>query len=244
MTNTKTYYLKNISKTYSGKTVLNIDDLSIYSGEIMGLLGASGSGKSTLLRLLNFIEPTDTGEIRFLDETYDKNTLPDLSTRREITTVFQRPHLLTTSVWQNVVYPLKIRNQIVDHDEVEKVIYKLGLTDLKKQRADKLSGGEAQRVSLARAIIFKPQVLLLDEPTSNLDPANLKIIEDIIYDYACEEKATIIMVTHNVFQAKRLADKVSLLYKGELAEVNNKEEFFNNPRSEITEKFLSGELIF
>ena len=244
MTNQIIYYLNNISKTYSGNTVLSIDELSIYNGEIMGLLGASGSGKSTLLRLLNFIEPTDTGEIKFLDKSYDKDNLPDLSTRRKVTTVFQRPYLMTTTVWQNIVYPLKIRNQNVDQKEVEKIIYKLGLADLKKQRADKLSGGEAQRVSLARALIFKPRVLLLDEPTSNLDPANLQIIEDMIFDYVCEEKATIIMVTHNVFQAKRLANRVSLLYKGELAEVNTKDEFFNNPKSEITEKFLSGELIF
>ncbi len=224
--------------------VLHVDELSIYGGQIMGLLGASGSGKSTLLRLLNFIEATDTGQIKFLDYAYTKNELPGLSTRRKITTVFQRPFLMTTSVWQNIIYPLKIRNQKIEKEKVEDIILKLGLSDIMCQRADKLSGGEAQRVSLARALVFRPQVILLDEPTSNLDPSNVKIIEDMIQEYVYEENATVVMITHNVFQAKRLANRVSLLYKGELAEVNDKDEFFNNSKCEVTKKFLSGELVF
>ncbi|OWZ83401.1 ABC transporter [Natranaerobius trueperi] len=240
---TNVYNLKHISKSYNDKTVLDIDNLTIRRGEILGLVGPSGAGKSTLLRILNFIEHTDTGKINFLDKTYTKNKLPDLDIRRKVTTVFQRPYLMTSSVYQNIIYPLKIRNQSYDH-EVDEIIEKLGLTQLKHKRADKLSGGEAQRVALARALVFKPEVILLDEPTSNLDPANVKIIEDMIEDYRTKLNATIVIVTHNVFQAKRLATKVSLLYKGKLIEVNDKKDFFINPSHSITKQFLSGELIY
>ncbi|ACB83924.1 ABC transporter ATP-binding protein [Natranaerobius thermophilus] len=244
MTDKVIYNLQNISKTYSDKTVLDIDSLTIRKGEILGLVGPSGAGKSTLLRILNFIEHTDSGEVHFLGKVYNKDSLPDLHTRRKVTTVFQRPYLMTSSVYQNIIYPLKIRKQNYDSQRVEKIINKLGLTQLKNQRADKLSGGEAQRVSLARALIFNPEVILLDEPTSNLDPANVKIIEDMIADYRNEFNATVVMVTHNVFQAKRLATKVSLLYKGKIVEINDKDEFFTNPKHKVTKQFLSGDLVY
>ncbi|UMZ75480.1 Tungstate uptake system ATP-binding protein TupC [Natranaerofaba carboxydovora] len=243
MTNLSVYELKNITKAYQGKTVLKIDELSINQKEIFALIGPSGSGKSTLFRLLNFVESPDTGTIKLFDKTFKAGETPDLNIRRKVTTVFQTPLLMTSSVMQNVIYPLKIRKEKIDEERVEKVLSGLGLSELKKQRADKLSGGEAQRVSLARAIIFKPEIILLDEPTANLDPTNVKIIEDIILDYVKNEKATVIVVTHNVFQAKRLANRVGLLYKGEMVEENDKETFFENPASKITKDFLSGELI-
>ncbi len=244
LTSQITYRLQNISKTYGDTTVLKIDDLMIPRGQIMGLVGPSGAGKSTLLRLLNFVEATDTGTITFLNEVYNKDHLPGLALRRKVTTVFQRPYLMTTSVWNNIIYPLKIRNQSFDESEVSDIIEPLGLTKLKNQRADKLSGGEAQRVSLARALVFQPEVLLLDEPTSNLDPANVKIIEDMIADYVAHFKSTVIMVTHNVFQAKRLARQVSLLYKSQLIESCDTDKFFNDPEHEITKQFISGELVY
>ena len=244
MTNQIMYELNNISKTYGEKTVLNVDNLHIKKGEILGLVGPSGAGKSTLLRILNFIEPTDTGELTFLNQMYNKDKLPDLDTRRKVTTVFQRPYLMTTSVYQNIIYPLKIRKQQFDREEVNEIIERLGLEKLVNQRADKLSGGEAQRVSLARALVFKPEVILLDEPTSNLDPANLTIIEDMIARYVEKQGSTVVMVTHNVFQAKRLADRVALMFKGELVEVNDKDTFFNNPENDMTGRFISGEMIF
>lgn len=238
------FKINDVSKTYQGNTVLNVDELNIYTGEILGLVGPSGAGKSTLLRLLNFVEASDTGEIVYMGTSYRNDKFPDLETRRQITTVFQRPYLLTTSVWNNIVYPLKIRQMKIAEDQIKEIVENLGLTDLINQRADKLSGGEAQRVSLARSLVFGPKVLLLDEPTSNLDPTNVKIIEDILARYVKEHDITVIMVTHNVFQAKRLADRVALMFKGELVEVNDKDTFFNNPENDMTERFISGELIF
>ncbi|WP_408956611.1 ATP-binding cassette domain-containing protein [Natroniella sp. ANB-PHB2] len=220
-----------------------MNKLSINAGEVFCLVGPSGAGKSTLLRILNFLEVADQGEVKFLDKVYNQSKLPDLDIKRKITTVFQRPALMTSSVVKNIAYPLKIRGEEIDCDQIDQLIVKLGLKELKNQRADKLSGGEAQRVSLARALIFNPKVLLLDEPTSNLDPANIKIIEDIIIDYIKNNKTTIVMVTHNLFQAKRLADRVGLLHNGSFIEVKEKEEFFNNPKQEITKDYLAGRLI-
>ena len=237
------YKLKNIAKTYEQRKVLAIDELEIKQGEIFCLVGPSGAGKSTLLRLLNFLEKPDKGEIKFLNQVYTRDSIVELEIKRKITIVFQSPALMTRSVEKNIAYPLKIRGKKIDYKKIDKLVDRLGLQDLKKQRADKLSGGEAQRVSLARALIFNPQVLLLDEPTSNLDPANIKIIEAMISDYIKRKKTTIVMVTHNLLQAKRLADRVGLLHNGKLIEVKEKEEFFVNPKKQLTKDYLAGRLI-
>ena len=242
-----TYKMENISKTYARKTVLQVENLNIKKGEIFCLVGPSGAGKSTLLRLMNFIETTDTGHIRFLGKTYGPSQVPPLNLKREVTTVFQRSALMTTSVWNNVIYPLKIRGKKIDENEmkrIEKILDDLGLLKLKSQRADKLSGGEAQRVALARAIVFRPSVLLLDEPTANLDPANIHIIETIISKYVQEVDSSIVMITHNIFQARRMADRIALLHKGKVIEINSKNEFFENPHEDVTKDFLSGRIIF
>ncbi len=242
-----TYEIENISKTYAGNTVLEVEHLSINRGEIFCLVGPSGAGKSTLLRLMNFIETSDTGKIRFLGNTYEAGSVPPLKVTREVTTVFQRSALMTTSVWNNVIYPLKIRGKNITDSEVkriENILDDLGLLKLRDQRADKLSGGEAQRVALARAIVFKPTVLLLDEPTANLDPANIDIIETIISKYIEQVNSSIVMITHNIFQARRLADRIALLHKGRIIEVNSKNDFFENPHEDTTKDFLSGRMIF
>lgn len=240
------FHLDDIRKEYDGREVLRIDNLSLFAGELFALVGPSGAGKSTLLRLLNFLEYPTQGTITFMGETIPHNTRPGLELRREITTVFQRSALLTTSVWNNIIYPLRLRRIRVDEErrgEINQLIEELGLTNYKKQRADKLSGGEAQRVALARSLVFKPKVLLLDEPTANLDPTNISIIEEMIKRYLQREDRVIIMVTHNIFQARRLAHRVALLHQGELVEVNEKERFFNDPENEITKKFFMGELV-
>ncbi len=240
------YELHDITKEYAGREVLRIDNLSLFAGELFALVGPSGAGKSTLLRLLNFLEYPTQGTISFMGDSYLENTRPTLELRREITTVFQRSALLTSSVWNNIIYPLRLRKIRIDEqkrEEVNLLIEELGLTSFKRQRADKLSGGEAQRVALARALVFEPKVLLLDEPTANLDPTNISIIEEMIKRYLQREDRVIIMVTHNIFQARRLAHRVALLHQGELVEVNEKERFFNDPQREITKKFFLGELV-
>lgn len=145
-----------------------------------------------------------------------------------------------------MAFALRIR--YVDNDTIDKKVKRalklVGLEDFKNQFAPTLSAGEAQRVSFARAIVFKPELLLLDEFTANLDPANVKLLEEGVIKYRQETGATIVLATHNLFQAKRLADEVVFILDGEIVENAKKDEFFSNPQNKLTKSFLSGELIY
>lgn len=238
------YLLQNVKKIYPGFT-LHIENLSLAQGEIFCLLGPSGAGKTTLLRLLNFLETPDEGKISLAGGEYTKNNFPPpLDIMREITTVFQRPALLNDSVWNNIIFPLRIRKVAVNKADLVNTAKELGIFPLLHKPCRILSGGEAQRVALARALIFKPQVLLLDEPTANLDPHNIKIIEAMVTDYGKKHKPVIVWITHNHFQAKRVGSRICFLEEGRIVEVNDKNTFFNNPVEERTREFLAGNLFF
>jgi len=238
------YRLQNVSKTYQDRRVLTVDHLRIKRGEIFGLVGPSGAGKSTLLRLLNFLEPPTTGRIRFLDIEFSANQQMPLRRRRRVTTVFQRPVLLNRTVQANVSYGLKLRSEEAIGRKVEQALDRVGLIDLARQRARTLSGGEAQRVALARAIVLRPDVLLLDEPTANLDPYNVGLIEEIVENLNREQGTTLVLVTHNVFQAKRLAHRVALMLEGNIVEVADVEKFFEDPQDPRTAAFVRGDMVY
>jgi tungstate transport system ATP-binding protein len=238
------YRLQNISKEYEGRRVLQVENLKIQRGEVFALVGPSGAGKSTLLRLLNFLEPPTTGRIRFLDVEFSANQPMPLRYRRRVTTVFQRPILLNRSVQANVGYGLGLRGQRDRDGEIEKALAQVSLQHLARQRARTLSGGEAQRVALARAIVLQPDVLLLDEPTANLDPYNVGLIEEIVTDLNRERGTTLVLVTHNVFQAKRLAHRVALMLDSRIVEVAGVEGFFESPQDPRTAAFVRGEMVY
>ncbi len=139
---------------------------------------------------------------------------------------------------------MTLRGRENGHDDVEKMLTALGLDALADAQARTLSGGEAQRVALARALVLKPDVLLLDEPTANLDPYNIKLIEEIVRRANQEEGTTVVVVTHNVFQARRLADRVGLLLSGKLVEVAETELFFTQPQRAETDAFVRGDMIY
>jgi tungstate transport system ATP-binding protein len=238
------YRFQNVNKEYNGRRVLQVDHLKIHHGEVFGLVGPSGAGKSTLLRLLNFLEPPTGGRIRFLDFEFGASQPIPLKYRRRVTTVFQRPILLNRSVRANVAYGLQLRGRSAAVNEIEQALEQVGLKDLAHQRARTLSGGEAQRVALARAIVLKPDVLLLDEPTANLDPYNVGLIEDIARTLNRDHGTTLVLVTHNVFQAKRLADRVALILEGQIVEVANVNNFFATPNDPRTAAFVRGEMVY
>jgi len=238
------YRLQNVSKTYDERRVLTVDHLRIRRGEIFGLVGPSGAGKSTLLRLLNFLESPTTGRIRFLDVEFSSRGQVPLRLRRRVTTVFQRPILLNRSVQANVGYGLKLRSEEDVSEKVHQALDEVGLEGLARQRARTLSGGEAQRVALARAIVLEPDVLLLDEPTANLDPYNVGLIEEIVRERNREQGTTLVLVTHNVFQAKRLADRVALMLEGDIVEVADVETFFEDPDDPRTAAFVRGDMVY
>lgn len=242
--NNVVYRLDKVNKAYGSREVLRVDSLEIQQGEIFGVVGPSGAGKSTLLRLLDFLESPTSGQLRFKDHYSANGSRAPLDLRRRVTTVFQRPVLLNTSVCGNVAYGLKIRGDKEVQRKVKEVLEQVGLSDMIKEQARFLSGGEAQRVALARAMVIEPEVLLLDEPTANLDPYNVGLIEDIVADLNRKRGTTIVLVTHNVFQAKRLAHRVALLLEGQVVEVAPVREFFEAPRDPRTTAFVRGEMVY
>lgn len=238
------YQLNQISKVYDSRKVLEVDQLSIQPGEILALVGPSGAGKSTLLRLLNFLEPPTTGTLTFHGQTVSADGEVSLALRRRVTMVFQRPLLLNRSIEANVRFGLELRGQHDAKDAVIAALEEVGLAHLRHQKAKTLSGGEAQRVALARAIVLQPDVLLLDEPTANLDPYNVGLIEKIVLHLNQQKHTTLVLVTHNVFQAKRLAHRAVFMLDGKVVEVSDTEAFFNRPSDPRTAAFVRGEMVY
>jgi len=214
------FRLKGIEKAYGDRQVLHVPELEIRRGEILGVVGPSGAGKSVLLLLLNLLEPPTAGAIEFLGHSADGG--PEgwpLHLRRQVTQVFQKPFLLNTSVRGNVEYGLRIR----------------GESD---------AGTRVERVALARAMVIDPLVLLLDEPTANLDRHNVGIIEDIVTELNRARGTTVVLVTHNLFQAKRMADRVLFLLDGEVVEVAENSYFFDTPADPRTAAFIRGDMVY
>ena len=160
--------------------------------------------------------------------------------------VFQKPAVFNTSVYENMAYGLRLRG--IDKDLIRGRVLEIasfvGLEDKLRQKAVTLSGGEAQRLSLARAIIYRPKVLLLDEPTANLDPANVAMIEKLILHIKNEYRTSIVIVTHNMFQAKRLPDNVVFLLNGNVVENGDAVRVFGTPKDSRTLEFIEGRMIY
>ena len=238
------YELENVVKEYDGHCVLDVKALDVHRGEVLALVGPSGAGKSTLLRLLNFLEAPTRGDLRFHDSRFSAEESMPLSLCRKVTTVFQRPMLLNRSVEANVAYGLRLRGEWDAADRVRTALARVGLASLSRQKARSLSGGEAQRVALARAIVLEPEVLLLDEPTANLDPYNVGLIEEIVRTLNEERSTTVVLVTHNVFQSRRLARRVGLMLSGQIVELTEAEAFFERPRDPRTRAFVKGVMVY
>jgi tungstate transport system ATP-binding protein len=235
--------LQSINKTYGQKQALRNISLSLDRRDLLSILGPSGSGKSTILRLIDGLEKPDSGEILFegasILENYSR-------LRRHAGLIFQNPALFNAKVRDNVAYSLRFRGEsdetiIKKTGEILKLLY---LYDLRDRNALTLSGGEAQRVALARSLVYSPDLLLLDEPTANLDPYNVSIIEEVLQSSNKDYGTTIIVVTHNIFQAKRLARKVAFLLEGELVEFGDSTAFFETPRDPRTLSFIRGEMVY
>ena len=164
---------------------------------------------------------------------------------KNITLVFQEPYLISTTVRKNIAYPMRLRNisREVIEARIRELSKELNLNELLDKRADQLSLGEVQKVALARALSFEPELLLLDEPCASIDPYTTSEIEKILMKMNHRRGTTMIMVTHNLAQARRLADDVILLKKGKLVECCGAERFFVHPENEETKKFVEGELL-
>jgi tungstate transport system ATP-binding protein len=216
------YRLENVQQRYGARTVVVVDALEVRRGEIFALVGPSGAGKSTLLRLLNFLETPTTGVISFDGATVAAGQEAPLALRRKVTTVFQRPVLLRHSVEANVGYGLQLRGQRNYGAAVQAALTEVGLAHLARRPARTLSGGEAQRVALARAMVLQPAALLLDEPHG----------------------LTVVLVTHNLYQARRLAHRVALMLEGRIVEVGDVRTIFEQPADPRTAAFVRGDMVY
>lgn len=226
---------ENLQKSYDGRKVLDIDTGIIKSGSRTAVIGPNGAGKSTLLRILAGLEKADSGSI-----LYNGNTeFPQM----DATMVFQKPYLISTTVEKNIAYPMKLRG--FGDEEIEKRVFELteelGLASFRKQKSWKLSGGETQKVALARALSFKPKLLLLDEPTANVDPYTTAEIEKMLIK--ASEYSTIVLITHNLAQAKRVCDEAMMLHDGRLIESGPCEKVLLASSSDKTRRFVEGELL-
>ena len=234
-------HLEHISKRYGGREVLRVPALDILRGEVLAVVGPSGAGKSTLLRLLCLLEAPDAGVLTLEGERV--TTPAPLAIRRRVTLCFQRPQLLDRSVCDNVRLALQIHGAR-DDAAVDALLDLLGLSALARANARQISSGEAQRVALARALVLKPALLLLDEPTANLDPANVALIERAVAGLRARHGATVVWVTHNLAQARRVAGRVAFVLDGTLVDTTTVAAFFDSPTDPRCAAFVRGDMVW
>ena len=239
--------LKTVQLGYSAdsKALLRNINFEVERAEVFALIGPTGAGKTTLLRLLNLLDTPSSGKIYFDGQDTAESTRLTLQMRRRMAMVFQKPVVFNSSVHENIAYPLKLRGygRKETQARVEEMLEITGLKGYEKRRARTLSGGEAQRVSLARAMIARPELLLLDEPTANLDPVSVSKIEEVLANTIREQKATVIMATHDMSQGQRLADTIGVLMHGELLQIGSPSEIFCSPSNKEVAEFIGVENI-
>jgi phosphate transport system ATP-binding protein len=242
--------VEELSIAYASKLAVKSVSLPIRQGEVLALIGPSGCGKTTLLRSLNRLTELTksaslTGQIT-LDGT-DIATLEPTALRRRVTMVFQQPNPFPMSVFDNIAYVLREqakrrpRRQAL-RGHVEDALARAGLLEEVADNLDhpalRLSGGQQQRLCIARALAAQPEVLLLDEPCSALDPRSTSVIEDLVVKL--REEVAVVIVTHNLQQAYRIADHVGFMYLGELVEYSSAASLFGSPKQQRTKDYVSG----
>ena len=231
--------VENLSKEYIKKKTLNNVSFSMEKGEILGMLGKSGAGKSTIGKILLQLSRPTTGTILF-----EGKALSEVP-RRDIQAIFQDPYTAlnpSLKIGEILEEPLIANGKFTKEErrkKVEETLVKVGLLESDYEKyAEELSGGQQQRVCIAGAIILSPKLIICDEPIASLDLAIQVQILDLIQKINQEEGISFIFITHNLPAVYRIADRILLLYRGEVQEIQEVEEFFKNPKSEYGKKFL------
>jgi phosphate transport system ATP-binding protein len=242
--------LKDVSIHYGGKPAVKSVSLSIHQGEVLALIGPSGCGKTTLLRTLNRLTELTPSAARggeVLLDGEDIHELPDTTLRSRVAMVFQQPNPFPMSIFDNVAFALREQSRRrPGRRELEPLVVdalrRAGLYEEVRDDLDRpalrLSGGQQQRLCIARAIAPRPEVLLMDEPCSALDPISTGVIEKLIGELRRE--LAVVIVTHNLAQAHRVADKVAFIYLGDLVEYGTTAEVFDEPRAQRTRDYVRG----
>ncbi len=242
--------VENLNLFYAQKQALHNVSMEMPKKKVTAYIGPSGCGKSTLLRCINRMNDlvdnvTIEGKVLLHDENIYDKAVNVAALRRRVGMVFQKPNPFPKSIFENVTYGLRIQginDKRILEETVENSLRGAALWDEVKDRLNDnalgLSGGQQQRLVIARAIAIEPEVLLLDEPASALDPISTLKIEELINEL--KEKYTIVIVTHNMQQAARVSDFTAFMYMGELIEMGTTSELFTNPRKKQTEDYITG----
>ena len=252
--------LDGVTRQFDGDAVFRDLSLTVDPGEVVAIIGPSGVGKTTLLRLLGLFDRPDAGRVVYDGtDAWSVGEEQRLALRRNVGMVFQTPGLFSASVRRNVAYGLRVRRSWRDRlrhevaalvgrrngtaETVRDALELVGLAETVDRDARSLSGGEKQRVAFARAVAYSPDVVLLDEPTSDLDPRNTAVIEEAVAD-AAGRGIGVAIATHDMNQARRVADRVAVMLGDGLVEVGRTDTVFESPRDERTRKFITGELVY
>lgn len=238
--------IEDIRKRFGENEVLTGVNASVGKGEVFCMIGPSGQGKSTLLRIINLLESPTSGDIR-IDGISPFNGDKDiLDIKRKMGMVFQNPAVFSMNVFDNIALGLKYRG--TPRNEIKKIVKgalkEIGLSGYEGRMAKTLSGGEMQRVSLARSVVTSPEILLMDEPTASLDPVNIAKIEELVRYYNREYGTTIIMSTHDMLQGQRLADRMGVMMSGRFIQTGTPGEIFSKPENESVARFIGIKNIF
>ncbi|MCG2712321.1 MAG: ABC transporter ATP-binding protein [Candidatus Omnitrophica bacterium] len=216
-----TYQLKNLKKNISDFN-LSITDCRLKQEGIYAVIGPNGCGKSTFLNILSFLDIPSEGKLEFKGKYVDYNSVKDVFFyRRKVGYLLQNPYLFNMSVTENVGYGLKIRRvpAVIIQEKVGQILERFSLSSLAHRKPDQLSGGEAQRVALARTLVLEADVFLLDEPTANVDKKNIKVVEKLILSINKEKKATIVFTTHVQEQAYRMSQNIISIINGQIKDI-------------------------
>ena len=208
--------------------ITDVKSAEFEKGKVHGIIGANGSGKTTLSKIIMGTLPYDSGSIDY-----------EGLTARDITMTGQRPYLMHTSVYNNLVYPLKVRKQQIDESYADYWLEKAGLQDKKKQYALSLSSGEQQKLSFIRALIFKPKLVIVDETLSNLDPDSADLFERLILEQQQNDPITWITISHQLVHIRKICDMVHFMEKGNIVEKGTPQQMFENPANEAVRRYLS-----
>ena len=235
----------DLNHGYGAREVLKDLNMGVGKGEVFALIGPTGAGKTTLLRIMGLLELPRAGEVYFDGKSVPRSGRQRLELRRRMSFVHQKPQVFNLSVYDNVACGLRWRGESKNTTagKVERILETVGLEGYKNRNARTLSGGETQRVALARSLVLEPEVLLLDEPTANLDPVSATKIEHLISYIAGQHNTTMIMATHDMSQGQQLAGRMGMLLDGRLAQTGNATDIFRSPQNEQVAHFVGMENI-
>lgn len=233
--------LQNLYYSAQDTDILAGIDLTIFSGEFLTIIGPSGSGKSTLLRMLNHLSSPTKGEILYKEKNI--NTYAPESIRTEISYIFQKPYLFGNTVMDNLTYPFILHKQAPNHDQIHSLLKELNMdVSILRKNIHSLSGGEQQRISLIRSLLLAPEILLLDEITASLDPINRTLVEEFIKYLYQKNNLTILMVTHDMQQARKMGKRTIYIKQGKICYDLPTQSFFEQKIDEELDRFKNEQI--